>query len=614
MEFGGMGPGGGGMGRFSRNMGLRERDKPTGKITWKLVKRSAGCFMPYWKQLAASLALLLIISLLGLVPPSMTKSIIDKALPDKLIYLLLWCIGISFAATMGSSLLNVLQTYITTWVSKHIVFDMKTQMYKHLEYMPFSFFITEKQGEIITRINSDISGVESVLSGTVVNLFSNLFTVVTTAALLFYVNWKLALIGLAVLPLFIVPTRRVGRIRFDLAMKTQQKTSVMTQLMQDTMCVGGNLLLKLFAREKEEYEKFVDVSRDVMKLQIKEGMAGRWFWMITRVFTTMGPMAIYLFGGIILIQSNAAGITIGGIVMFVTLLNRLYGPVMQLSSLQVELMRSMALFERIYDYFDREQTIVDLPDAYDAKQFAGNVEFDNVCFSYKEGKEVLHNLSFTAVPGTVTALVGPSGAGKSTIISLIPRLYDTDGGVVKIDGTDVRRYTLKSMRSQIGMVTQETHMFNGTVRDNLLYSRPDATTDEIESACRSAQIWDLISSMPEGLDTFIGNGGYKLSGGEKQRLSIARVLLYDPRIVILDEATSSLDNISEAAVQQAFASLMAGRTAIVIAHRLTTIESADKILVLDDGHIVQSGTHEELLEKDGLYRTLYNRGLDEKVD
>ena len=482
---------------------------------------------------------------------------------------------------------------------------MKNQMYDHLQHMPHAFFTSEKQGDIITRMNTDISGVSSVISGTLSSIVSNIATVVTTLVALFTMSWKLALVGIVVIPLLILPTKSVGKKRYQLLTDAQAKNDEMNQLINETLSVSGSLLVKLFTREKKEYERFVNVNEEVTQLALREQNSGRWFRVVMGMFTQLGPLLIYFAGGYLIISHLDAGLTVGTITATVSLINRLYRPVESLLNIHVDFTRSLALFTRIFDYFDMPNPIQSpengqKPDVTDA-----DIVYEHVAFSYDPEKPLLTDIDFTVPGGKMYAIVGPSGSGKSTVVNLIPRLYDVLSGSVKIAGVDVRDFDLSYLRSQIGVVTQDSYLFNGTIRENLLYAKEDATQEEIDAACYIANLEDFIDAQPEGYDTMVGNRGLKLSGGEKQRLSIARVILKDPKILILDEATSALDSITENAIQEALEALMEGRTSIVIAHRLSTILKADRILVVKDGVIAESGTHEELLEKGGTYRELY---------
>lgn len=579
-------------------------DEAKPDISKTLLLRIVKYFLPYWKQTLLVMIVLCITAVLGLLPPILIQHIIDRALPDKNLRLLVLLVLASLGTTVVSGLLGVLQNYLNSFISQNIVHDMKNQMYRHLQGMPLQFFSGVKQGEVITRMTSDIAGIQGVFNSTIVNFASNLFILTTTAATLFIMNWKLALLGILVVPLFIMPTRKMGNVRWKLAKETQEKISEQNQIIQETLSLSGYMLMKLFTKEDTELASFRTVNAQATRLQIRESMAGRWFMLVLTTFTSIGPMLIYLYGGYLFIQGE---LTVGAIITFVALLGRLYGPVMQMTNLYVDVNRSVALFERIFDYFDMDPLIVDSPLALPSSADGQDIVFDKVNFAYQPGKPALREISFTAAAGSLTALVGPSGAGKTTITNLIPRLYELDSGVIRIGGKDIREFTLHSLRSQIGLVTQDTYLFNGTIQENLLYASASATEAEMIAACEAAYIHDFIMKLPEGYNTVVGNRGIKLSGGEKQRISIARVLLKNPPIIIMDEATSSLDTVSEFYIQQAMHQLLLGKTSIVIAHRLSTIMAADTILVVQDGAIVEYGQHASLLADNRVYRDLYNK-------
>ena len=418
-------------------------------------------------------------------------------------------------------------------------------------------------------------------------------------------SWQLALVGIVVIPLLILPTKRGGKRRYALLTDSQAKNDEMNQLINETLSVSGSLLVKLFTREEREYERFVKVNEEVTRLGLKEQQSGRWFRVVMGLFTQLGPLLIYFAGGYFIITRADPSLTVGTITATVSLVNRLYRPVESLLNIHVDFTRSLALFTRIFDYFDMENPIRSPENGATPDVTDGDIVYDHVAFSYDPEKPLLTDISFTVPAGKMYAIVGPSGSGKSTIVNLIPRLYDVLAGSVKIAGVDVRDFDLPYLRSQIGVVTQDSYLFNGTIRENLLYAREDATQEELDAACYIANLNDFIRSQPEGYETVVGNRGLKLSGGEKQRLSIARVILKDPKILILDEATSALDSITENAIQDALEALMEGRTSIVIAHRLSTILKADRILVVKDGTIAEQGSHEELLAQGGTYRELY---------
>ncbi len=580
---------------------ISEGDKAP-KISKAILLRILSYFKPYTFQLGLSVIAILSMSLLNLVPALLLRNIIDQALPQKDIGMLSILVLISISATILINLIQVGQSYLNSWISKHIIFNLKNAMYDHIQGMSLNFFTTAKPGEITTRLTYDIDGIQDIFNSTVVNALNSSFTLLSTAIVLFGMNWKLALLSMVVLPLFIFPTRKVGKLRWKIALKTQEKASELSQIIQETLGISGLILMKIFTKENLEKAHFESINKDLIKLQLHESLVGRWFMMTIQIFMAIGPMMVYFYGGYLMIQGQ---LTIGSIIAFVALLNRLYAPVTQLSNIHIDVTRSFALFGRIFDYLDQDQEVIDQPDSKDIKLKEGRIDFKAVSFSYQPTTEILHNVSFTSMPSTITALVGPSGAGKTTITNLIPRLYDVLSGCVMIDGIDVRKVTLSSLRAHIGIVMQEPYLFNASIKDNLKYAKEDATMEEMIEACKAAYIHDLIQSLPAAYDTIVGNRGIKLSGGEKQRLSIARVILKDPKIIILDEATSSLDSVSEAYIQKAMIPLLIGRTSIVIAHRLSTVLMADKILVLEKGRLIEQGKHQELLDLNGLYATLY---------
>ena len=595
-NFGGLGP----RGHLTEE---EKANKP--KVTKALLLRIAGYLKPYWLQFLFVFLAILLSATIGLLPSIITGRIVDHALIERnlseLIHLCLAALG----AIAVSQIIGLLENYINSWISQRIIFDMKNQMYGHLQQMPHAFFTSEKQGDIITRMNTDIGGVSTVISGTLTNIVKNLATIVTTTIALFTMNWQLAIVGMLIIPLLILPSRIVGNTRFRLLTASQAKQDEMNQIINETLSVSGSMLVKLFTREKEEYANFERANGEAMKISLKEARSGRWFFVVMGMFTQVGPLLIYLAGGLIMLKVTGSDLSVGTITATVALINRLYRPVESLLNVGVDFTRSLALFTRIFDYLDRPITIKSPENGAKPDLKQQDIVYDHVVFSYDEEKPLLTDVSFTVPGGKMYAIVGPSGSGKSTVVNMLPRLYDVSGGSVSVAGVDVRDMDLTWLRSQIGVVTQDTYLFNGTVLDNLRYAKQDATMEEIEEACKKANIHDFIVKQPHGYETEVGNRGLKLSGGEKQRLSIARVILKDPKILILDEATSALDSISENAIQDALESMMEGRTSIVIAHRLSTILKADRILVVSDGKIAEQGTHEELLAQNGVYRELY---------
>ena len=586
---------------------LTEEEKQNApKISKELIIRILKYLKPYWLQLIIVFAIIILSSVLGLLPSLITARIIDEAILGKDFALLIRLVILAIITLAVSNIVGVLESYINSWVSQRIVYDMKNEMFQHLQKMPHSFFTSEKQGDIITRMNSDISGVATVISSILTNIISNVCTVITTIVALFNIDAKLSLIGILVIPLLVLPTKSAGKNRWQLLSKSREKMDELNDVINESLSVSGSLLIKLFTQEETINKKFDAINKEVVTLSVKESRAGSWFRVVMGIFTNLGPLLIYLAGGYLIIKTNDTAITVGTITATVNMINRLYRPVESLLNVSVDLTRSMALFTRIFSYLDMDPQVknkkIVLKPSFDKKT---EIEYENVEFYYSPEVPLIKNLSFFVPSGKMYAIVGPSGSGKSTVVNLLPRLYDVKDGAVKINGFDVRDIELGYLRSNIGMVTQEAYMFNGTIKENLLFAKADATMEEIENACKIANIHDFITKQPQGYDTPVGNRGLKLSGGEKQRLSIARVILKDPRILILDEATSALDSISESSIQNALDVLMKGRTSIVIAHRLSTILQADKILVISGGKIVEQGEHEELIAMNGVYKQLY---------
>lgn len=574
------------------------------KITKELVKRVFSYLKPYWKQFALVLVCIALSSVFGLLPSILTGKIIDEGLIGQNLRLLITYIVASLGVTLLSNLIGVGESYINTWIAQHITFDMRNQMFRHLQKMSQRFFTSNNQGDIITRMTSDIGGVESVITNTFKSILSNTITLVFALAAMFQKNWILALLGIAVIPLFVFPTRRAGKTRWTITREAQEANDEVNGILNETLSVSGQLLVKLFGKEDEEYERYENVNSRMIKLNIKERMAGRWFFVVLNTVTNIGPMLLYLVGGILIMQYRS-DLTVGDITVMVALLGKTYMPVNSLLNIQVDWMRSMAMFTRVFEYFDMPVEIENPENPVTPEKNTGEVEFSHVGFSYDGERQILKDVNFRLDPGKSIAIVGPSGSGKSTIINLIPRLYDVNSGSVTFDGVDVRELDLEYLRKNVGIVSQETYLFNGTIRQNLQYANPEATEEDMINALKKANIYDFIQAQEKGLDTEVGNRGLKLSGGEKQRVSIARVLLKDPALLIFDEATSALDSISEAKIQEAIEPIIKERTSILIAHRLSTILAADEILVVKDGEVVERGHHKELVKAGGVYTELY---------
>ena len=580
-----------------------KRNRP--KFSRALLLRIFTYLKPYVPQFLLVFFAILVSAVLGLLPPVIIGRIVDDALAGKDLTLLARLLLVAFVTLGLSRFIAVAEGFVSVWISQHIVFDLRNQMYDHLQHMPHAFFATEKQGDIITRMNADIDGVSTVVSRTLASVLSNLVVVATTLVALFSLNWKLAFLGVMLIPLLVLPAKRVGRKRWSLMSAGRKEQDAVNQIVDETLSVSGSLLVKLFTREKAEYRRFVAANERLTRLNLREQRSGSWFRLFIGLFSELSPLLIYFAGGMIIVGGWDDALTIGTITAVVALVDRLYRPVDNLLNVSVEFTRSLALFSRIFAYFDMNSSIRSPENGQKPDFAASPVVYDHVSFSYDGSRSNLEDISFTVPCGQMVAIVGPSGAGKSTVVNLLPRLYDVTGGSVRIGDTDVRDMDLECLRSQIGLVTQDAYLFNGTILENLLYAKPDATREEVESACRAANIHDFIASQPKGYGSEVGNRGLKLSGGEKQRLSIARVVLKNPKVVILDEATSALDSISESAIQDAFERILRGRTSIVIAHRLSTVMRSDRILVLSNGRIVERGTHGELLAAGGLYRELY---------
>ena len=573
-----------------------EKPKVRKPVDWR---RLGVLFKPYWRQEAAVLVCILAAAGLGLAPALLTKHLIDVSLARHDVRALWIDVGGMVAAAVVAALLGVYQGFLNSLVGEGIMRDIRTKLVSHLHGMPITFFTNTKTGEIMNRVSSDVDNVDNVVTGTLVQIVTNVATIATTIVTMFVLDWKLSLLALAVVPLMIVPLSPVGRRMYVVRKATREKRDEIESLTQETLSLSGITLIKSFVRERFEAKRFYDVSTGLMDLEIRLAMVGRWFIASISAMVIVGPAIVWLGGGYLTIFY---GLTVGTIVAFVALLGRLYGPASTLAGIQVQIVSALAVFERIFEYLDMEPEPsgdLDLP------QVAGGIVFENVHFSYTPERTVLNGVDLEIRPGQVAAFVGPSGAGKTTITQLVPRFYDPQQGRVLVDGLDVKTVKLDSLRSHIGIVTQETYLFHDTILANLRYAREDATPAQIDEAVRAANLAEFVASLPAGYQTVVGERGHKLSGGERQRIAIARVLLKDPRILILDEATSALDSENEALIQAAFDEAMHGRTSLVIAHRLSTILAADVIFVVDRGLIVERGTHAELLGRNGTYARLY---------
>jgi ATP-binding cassette subfamily B protein len=596
--------------REGRRWSREERSAPP-QNPGATVSRALGYLSPYLPTTFIIAVCLIAVAALGSVPPLLIREIIDTALPDGNRGLLNLLAVSMVVVPLGSGLVNVLQNHLNASVSQRIMFDIRNQLYNHLQGLSLRFFTSSRTGEIMSRVTDDVAAIQNTVTGSLISIASNFFTIAITLAVIFTLNWQLALIGISLLPLFIIPTRIVGNLRRSLQRRTQWARAELNTHMQETLNVSGFLLMKVFNRERYEADRFQGRSREVMDLQVHQALVGRWFFMLMGLFSFIGPALIYWWGGQQVINGT---LTIGTIVAFVAYLARLYGPVSSLATVYVDVQAALALFERIFEYLDVESEITDPPDGARLPRLNGRIQFDNVSFEYVPGRPALKDLSFTIEPGQLAALVGPTGAGKTTVTYLLPRLYDPTTGSILLEGHDLRAVSLDSLRSQMGVVTQETFLFNTTIRENLMYGRSDATDDELAEACKAAQLQEFIADLPDGYETVVGERGYRLSGGEKQRLAIARVILKDPAVLILDEATAHLDSLSERLIRTALEPLLKRCTSVVVAHRLSTILRADTILVMDKGRLVEQGTHAQLLVGSGLYTRIYEEQFRSQED
>lgn len=589
------------------------------------LRRVAAIFKPYRSRVALVVLAIIASSLVGLVNPLLLKLIIDDAIPNRDMRMLNVYVGLMILAPIVGGVIGVGQSYLSNIVGQRVMRDLRTSLYRHLQGMSLRFFTGTRTGEIQSRLSNDVGGVQGVVTNTAGSVVSNITTVISTVVAMAIISMQLTLLSFALMPVALLLTYQVGKKRRAISTMTQRSLADMTSMVEETLSVSGVLLTKTFGRQSEEIDRFAAENERLAALQVRQQMIGRWFFMIVGTFFSIAPaLAYWLAGRAIISSGNAAALTIGDLVAFTTLQARLFFPLGALLNVQVEIQGALALFDRIFEYLDKPHDIQDRPGALDLhpSDVEGRVRYDHVSFQYpaptphatlNDNDDVvadhdvwgLSDIDFEALPGQLVALAGPSGAGKTTMTYLLPRLYDVDSGSISIDGHDVRNISLASLGAIVGVVTQETHLFHSSIRDNLLYGRPEATSDDLVAAARAAAIHDRIMELDEGYDTVVGERGYRLSGGEKQRLAIARVILKDPRILILDEATSALDTHSERLIQAALEPLMKGRTTIAIAHRLSTILAADMILMLDRGRIVERGTHADLIRRDGAYARLY---------
>jgi ATP-binding cassette subfamily B protein len=635
---------------------LEEQKRRGRKTDARTLRRIAEAFSPYKVQIVVALIAIILTTVLGLVNPFMIQFIFDDAIGKGNATLLIILVAIMIVMPIITGLIGVGQTFLNNIIGQNVMRDFRNKLYEHLQSMSLRFFTSTRTGEIQSRLSNDVGGVQAVVTNTATSIVSNISTVLSTIIAMLFINSLLTLISLGLLPIFLWITYKIGKVRRMTSKETQQSLASLTAMMQETLSVSGILLTKTFGRQQYAQERFEKENQNLTNLEVRQQMIGRWFFMFIGIFFSITPAIVYLIAGWLIIHNPLhPGITLGGIVAFTTLQSRLFFPIGQLLSIQVDIQGALALFDRIFEYLDLPIEIQDAPNALHLKagEARGEITFDDVSFTYKpdetgimsgltgpdqdngkngNGKEkravspepaalsdeseprpTLSHVSLDIKPGQLAALVGPSGAGKTTITYLVPRLYDVDSGAVEIDGHNVKDILLASLGEIIGVVTQETYLFNASIRENLLYARTGATEEEMIAAAKAAAIHDRIMELDDGYNTTVGERGFKLSGGEKQRIAIARVILKNPRILILDEATSALDTHSERLIQTALEPLMKDRTTLAIAHRLSTILAADIILVVDKGEIVERGTHDELMELGGLYARLYNEQFSKGV-
>ena len=578
-----------------------------------LLPRIAKLFAPHRPALILTAVLVIIGAGLSVIPPLLTRSAFDRGLfppggHPNFPVLIEIVVGMVLLY-VASAALGVAQTYLTATVGNRVMGSMRVSLFSHLQRMELAFFTRTKTGIIQSRLQNDVGGVANVLTNTVSSVLGNTVTVIAAFVAMLLLSWQLTVVAIILMPILVIAQRRVGRVRAKIATKTQESLSDMTAITQETLSVSGILLAKSFNQQAAEVGRYSNENDTQVSLQVREQMSGQWFFAMVQIFLAIIPAVIYLCAAWLLLGGDV-GVTAGTIVAFTTVQARLMFPLLGLMRVALDLQTSQALFARIFEYFDLKPAIADAPNAHPVNRGTlGSVEFENVVFSYPDAgadtPPTLKGVSFRIEPGQYAAFVGPSGAGKTTVSYLIPRFHEVSGGRILFAGDDIRQLEQESLVQNIGIVSQETYLFHATIAENLRYAKPDATDHELETAARAANIHDTIASFPDAYDTVVGERGYRLSGGEKQRIAIARVLLKDPGVLILDEATSALDSISERVVQTALDTAARGRTTIAIAHRLSTVVGADVIFVVDGGRIVEQGTHDELLANDSVYSRLY---------
>jgi ATP-binding cassette subfamily B protein len=569
--------------------------------------RIARLFKPYRARLATVLALIGLSAGLSMISPFLLREVLDEAIPDADTELLTWLVAGMIAISIATGALGVAQTWLSNLVGQRVMHDLRAAVYRHLQRLSLAFFTRTRTGEVQSRIANDIGGVQNVVTSTATSIVSSVTTVLATIVAMFALDWRLAAFSLALLPFFVWLTRRVGRERKRITAERQGRLADMSSLVEESLSVSGILLGKTMGRAPELAERFTRESADLADLEVRSRMAGRWRMASVQMAFSIMPALVYWFAGYTIAHGNAA-ITIGTVVAFTTLQTRLFFPLQSLLSVGIDIQTSLALFHRIFEYLDLPVDIAEHEASRELHDVRGEVRFEGVSFGYDEdGPPTLQDVDLVIPAGTTTAIVGETGSGKTTMGYLVARLYDASAGRVAIDGVDLRDLTFASLARTVGLVSQETYLFHASVAENLRFAKPEASDEELVEAARAAQIHDLIAALPDGYDTIVGERGYRFSGGEKQRIAIARTVLRNPPVLVLDEATSALDNETERAVQEALDRLAEGRTTLAIAHRLSTIRDADEIVVLDGGRIAERGTHAELLARGGRYAALAAR-------